>query len=185
ESIEAASTKPFGFMPFYPGPGLGGHCIPVDPQFLAWRAREVQFHARFIELATEINASMPEHVVRRVAEALNERQKPIRGSDILLLGLAYKENVSDVRESPALDVMTLLQRQGANIVYHDPHVPRVVCNGKPYESFPDWHRLLPSMDATVILTHHSSVDYMPLLTARCEIVDERGVLRRLTKTQTD
>jgi len=177
EIIDAAATKPFGFMPFYPGPGLGGHCIPVDPHYLAWRAREMQFNARFIQLATEINASMPQYVVTRIAEALNEKRKPINGSRILVMGVAYKENVGDVRESPALDVMSLLVEQGAELVYHDPHVPKTICQGKIYESYPLWQSLISSVDAIVILTAHEAIDHRPLHRAPCPVVDMRGVLR--------
>jgi UDP-N-acetyl-D-glucosamine dehydrogenase len=177
EIIDAAATKPFGFMPFYPGPGLGGHCIPVDPHYLAWRAREVQFDARFIQLATEINASMPRFVADKVAQALNEQKRAVNGSRILLLGVAYKENVGDVRESPALDVMALLHERGADLLYHDPYVPLVVCRGQEYASCPLSDALLNTVDAVVILTHHRGVNYGPLLRLSCPVVDTRGALR--------
>ena len=179
EVIDAAATKPFGFMPFYPGPGLGGHCIPVDPHYLAWRAREFQFHSRFIELASEINGSMPEHVANKVNNELNERQKSIKGSQALLLGAAYKSDVADVRESPAIDVMTLLLRQGAQLVYHDPNVPVVFCENKRFDSYENWPQLLDSIDIAVILTKHRAIDYSPLLDAPCPVIDTRGVLREL------
>jgi UDP-N-acetyl-D-glucosamine dehydrogenase len=179
EIIDAAATKPFGFMPFYPGPGLGGHCIPVDPHYLAWRARELQFNARFIQLATEINASMPRYVVTKVGEALNERKRPVNGSRALVLGVAYKENVDDVRESPAFDVMSLLIQQGAEIVYHDPFVPKIVVEGKFLESYPLWESLLPTVDVVVILTAHDGLNYARLRHADCPVVDMRGILRRV------
>ena len=180
EVIDAAATKPFGFMPFYPGPGLGGHCIPVDPHYLAWRARERQFHSKLIETASEINASMPKHVADRINKELNERHKSIKGSQALLLGAAYKSNVGDIRESPAIDVMTLLLRQGAELMYHDPNVPTVVCENKRFYSYENWPQLLDSIDIAVILTNHRAIDYAPLLNAPCPVVDTRGALRHMT-----
>jgi len=177
EVVDAAATKPFGFMPFYPGPGLGGHCIPVDPHYLAWRARELEIHARLIQLATEINASMPQHVVHKVADALNAHERALRGSKILVLGVAYKPDVADVRESPALDVMTLLVREGAEVVYHDPYVDHVTCEGNRLESVPAWETLVDRVDAVVILTDHRKIDYSPLRGAQCAVVDTRGALR--------
>jgi UDP-N-acetyl-D-glucosamine dehydrogenase len=179
EIIDAAATKPFGFMPFYPGPGLGGHCIPVDPHYLAWRARELQFHARFIQLATEINASMPRYVVTKIAEALNQRKRPINGSRVLVLGVAYKENVDDVRESPAIDVISILLQQGAELFYHDPFVPKIVVDEKIFESYPLWEHLLPVVDVVVILTAHEGLNYARLRHVACPVVDMRGILRRL------
>lgn len=183
EIIDAAATKPFGFMPFYPGPGLGGHCIPVDPHYLAWRARELQFNARFIQLASEINASMPRHVVAKVAETLNARKRPVNGSRVLILGVAYKENVDDVRESPAFDVMSLLLHQGAEILYHDPFVPKIVVEGKIFESYPLWESLLPVVDVVVILTAHRDLNYARLCYAECPVVDMRGILRRVRQEE--
>ncbi|MFB6240846.1 MAG: nucleotide sugar dehydrogenase, partial [Gemmatimonadota bacterium] len=134
EVIEAADTKPYGFMKFVPGPGLGGHCIPVDPHYLAWKMKTLQYKTRFIELASEINAEMPRHVVSKAAEALNRAKKPVNGSRVLLLGVAYKPGVDDTRESPALDVLQLLEQKGAEIAYHDPHVPAFELDGSRYES---------------------------------------------------
>ena len=134
EVIDAAKTKPFGFMPFYPGPGLGGHCIPIDPFYLTWKAREYGQNTRFIELAGEVNTAMPEFVVRRVADALNTRQKSVKGSRILILGLAYKANVDDDRESPSYTLLDLLKRQGAHVAYYDPHVPVI----RPTREHPHW-----------------------------------------------
>jgi UDP-N-acetyl-D-glucosamine dehydrogenase len=181
EVIEAAKTKPFGFMPFYPGPGLGGHCIPIDPFYLTWKAREVGQHTRFIELAGEINTKMPEHVVHRVADALNARQKPISGSKILILGLAYKPNVDDERESPSYVLMKLLTERGAEVQYHDPYVPVI----KPTREHPQfagkksvgWNQaIIESFDLVLIATNHSCVNYQELGEwAQC-IVDTRNAM---------
>lgn len=181
EVITAAKTKPFGFMPFYPGPGLGGHCIPIDPFYLTWKARECGQHTRFIELAGEINAKMPEHVVRRVADALNARQKPISGSKILILGLAYKPNVDDERESPSYVLMKLLTERGADVQYHDPYVPVI----KPTREHPQfagkksvgWNEgIVESFDLVLIATNHSCVNYQELGDwAQC-IVDTRNAM---------
>jgi UDP-N-acetyl-D-glucosamine dehydrogenase len=181
EVIEAARTKPFGFMPFYPGPGLGGHCIPIDPFYLTWKAREYGQHTRFIELAGEINTRMPEHVVRAVADALNTQCKAIKGSRILLLGLAYKPNVDDERESPSYALMKLLAERGAEVAYYDPYVPVI----KPTREHPqfagrksvEWNRAtIEAFDLVLIATNHSSVDYRELGDwARC-IVDTRNAM---------
>ena len=181
EVIEAAKTKPFGFMPFYPGPGLGGHCIPIDPFYLTWKAREYGQHTRFIELAGEINTRMPEHVVHRVADALNSQQKSINGSRILVLGLAYKPNVDDERQSPSYVLMDLLQDRGAEVAYYDPYVPVI----KPTREHPrsagrqsvQWDRAtVENFDLVVIATNHSSVNYHQLGEwARC-IVDTRNAM---------
>jgi UDP-N-acetyl-D-glucosamine dehydrogenase len=136
EIIDAAASKPFGFMPFYPGPGLGGHCIPVDPFYLSWKARSNGFEARFIELAGMVNGYMPKHVVHKIVDALNDREKSVRGSRILILGVAYKPDVSDTRESPALEIIRLLQQRGAHVFYHDPHVPELTVDGTTMKSIP-------------------------------------------------
>src|SRR3989440_11756315 len=181
EVIEAAKTKPFGFMPFYPGPGLGGHCIPIDPFYLTWKAREFGQHTRFIELAGEINTAMPEYVVRAVADALNTRCKAINGSKILILGLAYKPNVDDERESPSYALMKLLAERGAEVAYYDPYVPVI----KPTREHPqfagkksvEWNRgTIAAFDLVLIATNHSSVNYHELGDwARC-IVDTRNAM---------
>src|SRR5882724_8122963 len=181
EVIEAARTKPFGFMPFYPGPGLGGHCIPIDQFYLTWKAREYGQHTRFIELAGEINTQMPEHVVHRVADALNSQQKSINGSRILVLGLAYKPNVDDERQSPSYVLMDLLQDRGAEVAYYDPYVPVI----KPTREHPrsagrqsvQWnHATIENFDLVLIATSHSSVNYHELGEwARC-IVDTRNAM---------
>jgi UDP-N-acetyl-D-glucosamine dehydrogenase len=178
EVIDAAATKPFGFMPFYPGPGLGGHCIPIDPFYLSWKSKEAGIEARFIELAGYINGRMPEFVVEKVQKALNDASKSVRGSHIHILGTAYKKNIDDVRESPALDIILLLQRLGATVTFSDPFVPRLQANGVTLES----QDLLPSVDkadCVVIVTDHSGVDY-PTVVNRCKrIVDTRNALRGL------
>jgi UDP-N-acetyl-D-glucosamine dehydrogenase len=184
EVIEAARTKPFGFMPFYPGPGLGGHCIPIDPFYLTWKAREYGQHTRFIELAGEINTRMPEHVVHRVADALNSQQKSINGSRILVLGLAYKPNVDDERQSPSYVLMDLLQDRGAEVAYHDPYVP-VIKSTREHPHFAgrksvEWNRaIVENFDLVLIATNHSLVNYHELgAWARC-IVDTRNAMARV------
>jgi UDP-N-acetyl-D-glucosamine dehydrogenase len=181
EVIGAAKTKPFGFMPFYPGPGLGGHCIPIDPFYLTWKAREYGQHTRFIELAGEINTRMPEHVVHRVADALNSQQKSINGSRILVLGLAYKPNVDDERQSPSYVLMDLLQQRGAEVAYYDPHVP-VIKPTREHAHFAgkksvEWsHAMIENFDAVLIATNHSCVNYRELGDwANC-IVDTRNAM---------
>jgi UDP-N-acetyl-D-glucosamine dehydrogenase len=181
EVIEAAKTKPFGFMPFYPGPGLGGHCIPIDPFYLTWKAREHGEHTRFIELAGEINTRMPEHVLHRVADALNAQQNSINGSRILVLGLAYKPNVDDERQSPSYVLMDLLEQRGAEVAYHDPYVPVI----KPTREHPqfagresvEWNRAtIGNFDVVLIATNHSLVNYQELADwAHC-IVDTRNAM---------
>ncbi len=177
EVIEAAATKPFGFLPFYPGPGLGGHCIPIDPFYLSWKARMSGFEARFIELAGQINGSMPEHVVNRVRRALNQDGKAVRGSRVLLLGVAYKADIDDLRESPALDILRLLEEDGARVTYHDPYVPRFALEGRTYESVPLDARSLRGCDLVVITTAHSSIDYAAVLREAARIVDTRNALK--------
>lgn len=181
EVIDAAATKPFGFMPFYPGPGLGGHCIPVDPYYLSWKVREVGFEARFIDLAGQTNAAMPHHVVDKIADALNQDGKALRGSRVLLMGIAYKPEVGDVRESPALDVLALLLKKGAVVSYHDPFVPSITVQlpsgGATLTSEPCTRELLATADCVVVLTDHSAFDYTELVAAAKLIVDTRNAVR--------
>jgi UDP-N-acetyl-D-glucosamine dehydrogenase len=177
EVIDAAKTKPFGFMPFYPGPGLGGHCIPIDPFYLSWKARQTGFECRFIELAGHINASMPDYVVERVAEALNTIRKPINGSRIHLFGVAYKRDVNDMRESPALDVLELLQKRGAELSYTDPFVPELRHNGQVMLSADVATVLKRPPDCGVICTDHSQFDYAPIVKSGALLVDTRNALK--------
>ena len=181
EVIEAAKTKPFGFMPFYPGPGLGGHCIPIDPFYLTWKAREYGKHTRFIELAGEINTAMPEHVVHRVADALNARNKAVKGSRVLILGLAYKPNVDDERESPSYVLMDLLIERGAEVDYYDPYLP-VIKPTREHSYFAgkksvDWNRTtVQNFDLVLIATNHSCVNYQELGDWAQSIVDTRNAM---------
>ena len=179
EVIEAAATKPFGFMKFTPGPGLGGHCIPVDPHYLSWKMRTLNYKTRFIELASEINAEMPLFVVGKVRQALNAGRKSVNGSTILLLGVAYKPDIDDVRESPALDIIKLLQIDGARVLYSDPFVPSVSENGHCIESTPLTAELLESVDATLIVTDHSAVDYAMVVDRSRVVVDARNATARV------
>jgi UDP-N-acetyl-D-glucosamine dehydrogenase len=181
EVIDAAATKPFGFMKFTPGPGIGGHCIPLDPHYLAWKMRTLNYKTRFIDLASEINSEMPAVVVRKVAYALNEEKKSVNGSHILVLGVAYKKDISDMRESPALDVIRLLESQGAEVVYHDPHVPTYRENEHERSSVPLTDAELKRSDAVVIVTDHSSVDYQRVVDLAPVIVDSRNATAKLTK----
>ena len=182
EVIEAAKTKPFGFHPFYPGPGLGGHCIPIDPLYLSWKARQYGRPTRFIELAAEINTYMPEHVVTRVGEALNERGKALKGSRVLVLGLAYKKDVDDVRESPSVTLIELLQSRGAKVDYHDPHVPAAKPmrehNITSMRSVPLTPARLKKYDCVLISTDHSSVDYDMVVHNSDLVVDTRNATGR-------
>lgn len=181
EVIDAAATKPFGFMKFTPGPGLGGHCIPIDPLYLSWKLRGLQYTARFIELASEINTGMPRYVVSKIQDALNEQGKPLKNSSILVLGVAYKPDIDDLRESPALDVIGLLHQKGALVSYHDPYVPRIKHDGWSHESVPDMTAAIQGADCVVIITNHSSYDYQALLEkAKC-IVDTRNALGKAGK----
>lgn len=177
EVIDAAKTKPFGYMAFYPGPGLGGHCIPIDPFYLTWKAREFEVATKFIELAGEVNTSMPYHVVTKTMEALNRHRKPLHGSRILLVGLAYKANVDDMRESPTLKLWELFERQGAEVAYHDPYIPEV----KPNREHPEFtgRKSVPiseagEFDAAVIVTAHANVDHAELLRLAPLVVDTRN-----------
>lgn len=177
EVIEAAKTKPFGFMPFYPGPGLGGHCIPVDPHYLTWKAKMNGFEPRLIELAGEINSHMPAFMLSRVAGALNEQQKSLKGSRILALGVAYKRDVSDTRESPALEVLQNLHEKGALVEYCDPYVPAVELDGRVIRSVELTPAVLQSMDCVIVLTDHSSLDYALVAAYSTLVVDSRNALR--------
>jgi UDP-N-acetyl-D-glucosamine dehydrogenase len=181
EVIEAASTKPYGFMKFLPGPGLGGHCIPVDPTYLSWKMKSLNFSARFIELATEINGHMPDHVADRVGDLLNEERLPVNGSRILVLGVAYKPDVSDMRESPALDVVKLLREKGGQVSYHDPHVAELDLEGTTLKSIDLTDDALSSADLVVIVTDHSSVDYNRVVTQSQRIFDTRNATKHVTE----
>jgi UDP-N-acetyl-D-glucosamine dehydrogenase len=175
EVIDAAKTKPFGFMPFYPGPGLGGHCIPVDPFYLSWKARQTGFECRFIELAGQINGSMPAFVVDRIGEALNTRKQAVNGSRVHLFGVAYKRDVSDMRESPALDILELLHRRGAQLSYTDPYVPRLEHGDIAMTSVPEDR--IDGVDCVVICTDHRAFDYGSMVTRFPLVVDTRNALK--------
>ncbi|MGA7305662.1 MAG: nucleotide sugar dehydrogenase, partial [Rhodothermales bacterium] len=158
EVVDAAATKPFGFMKFTPGPGLGGHCIPIDPHYLSWKLRTLNYNARFIELASDVNSRMPAHWVQRVQDALNDAGKALRGSEVLVLGVAYKKDVSDLRESPALEIIRLLEAKGCIVRYHDPHVPAFVHGDREWSSVVDLDAALESADCVVVATDHSFYD---------------------------
>jgi UDP-N-acetyl-D-glucosamine dehydrogenase len=177
EVIDAAKTKPFGFMPFYPGPGLGGHCIPIDPFYLSWKARQSGFECRFIELAGQVNGAMPEYVVQLIAEALNSTRKPLNGSRVHLFGMAYKPNVGDVRESPALDILELLSRQGAIVTYSDPYVASLKHGTDTLVSMTEEAALAAAADCYVICTNHDVFDYDLIVTRAGLIVDTRNALK--------
>lgn len=182
EVIDAAATKPFGFMPFYPGPGLGGHCIPIDPFYLSWKVKEVGFEARFIELAGQVNAAMPHHVLEKITDALNNRCKAVKGAKVLVLGVAYKSDVNDVRESPALDVIALLLRKGANVIYHDPFVPHIDAErwtgGLHMDSIPYSLDEVSSADCVVVLTDHAVFNYDEIVDHAPVIVDTRNAIKK-------
>ncbi|MBK5295894.1 MAG: nucleotide sugar dehydrogenase [Vicinamibacteria bacterium] len=180
EVIDAARTKPFGFMAFYPGPGLGGHCIPIDPFYLSWKARQSGFESRFIELAGHINGAMPRHVIDRVSDALNTAAKPIKGSRVHLLGMAYKANVGDYRESPAIDIARLLEQRGAIVSYSDPHVPAVDEHGFAMLETPLDVALTSGIDCAVIVTDHRDFDYQDLVKRAPLVVDTRNALKGVT-----
>ena len=175
EVIEAAATKPFGFMPFYPGPGLGGHCIPIDPFYLSWKTKQAGIEARFIELAGYINGQMPHFVVDKIQNALNDAGKPVKGSHIHILGVAYKKDIEDLRESPALDVMLLLKRRGARLTYSDPYVPQLQLDGDDLYAQPE--ALAGEADCAAIITDHSSFDYPRIAAQARLIVDARNALK--------
>ena len=184
EVIDAASTKPFGFQPFYPGPGLGGHCIPVDPFYLSWKAKECDFHTRFIELAGEINTNMPYHVLDSVSRALNQQRKALNGSKVLVLGVAYKKDVDDLRESPALTIIELLQKEGAQVSYHDPYFPQVG-RGRKYDLQMKCAQLdnFAQYDCVVIVTDHSDYDYERIVRESKLVVDTRNATRGLKSSK--
>jgi UDP-N-acetyl-D-glucosamine dehydrogenase len=177
EVVEAAATKPFGFMPFWPGPGLGGHCIPVDPHYLAWKLRAHNFTARFVELADAVNSRMPAHVVSVVADALNARKQALNGSRILVLGVAYKPDITDVRESPALEVIEALLAKGAEVAYHDPFVPLVRLTERELSSVALDERAISDASCVLITTHHSTVDYGRVVEHATLVVDSRNATR--------
>jgi UDP-N-acetyl-D-glucosamine dehydrogenase len=177
EVIDAAATKPFGFMPFYPGPGVGGHCIPIDPYYFAWKVQEEECRARLIELAGDINDRMPEYVVERVADALNDRGKSLRGSRILILGISYKKDVGDIRESPALKVLDRLHRKGAQVSYHDPYVPVCVNGIGPMTSVALDDDTLAASDCVLLLTDHRDLPYDRIVRQSRLLVDTRNALR--------
>jgi UDP-N-acetyl-D-glucosamine dehydrogenase len=176
EIIDAAATKPFGYMKFTPGPGLGGHCIPIDPLYLSWKLRALNYTARFIDLASEINTGMPRYVVTKVQDALNEQMKPLKGSRVLVVGAAYKPDVDDIRESPALDIIGMLMQKGAEVEYHDPFIPKITHDEWFLESIPDVIEGAGAVDCVVIVTNHSMYDYQRILEQAPLIVDTRNAL---------
>jgi UDP-N-acetyl-D-glucosamine dehydrogenase len=177
EVIDAAATKPFGFMPFYPGPGLGGHCIPIDPFYLSWKSKQSGIEARFIELAGYINGRMPHFVVEKIQNALNDRSKPVRGSHIHILGVAYKRDIDDVRESPALDIIHLLTQRGARVTYSDPHIAQVRIQEDEILSAVELEPAIGEADIVVIITDHTSFDYERIVDRSKVIVDTRNALK--------
>jgi UDP-N-acetyl-D-glucosamine dehydrogenase len=181
EVIDAAATKPFGFMKFTPGPGLGGHCIPIDPLYLSWKMKSFNYNARFIELASEINTNMPRYVVSRVMEALNDRGKPVKGSRVLVLGAAYKPDIDDVRESPSLDVIGLLMKKGADVEYHDPYIPHIhhETDGWQMDSVQDMMKAIREADAVVIVTDHKVYDYEAIVREAKFVFDSRNATRKV------
>jgi len=181
EVIDAAATKPFGFMKFTPGPGLGGHCIPIDPLYLSWKLRALNYTARFIELASEINTGMPRYVVGLVQDALNDHAKSIKGSKILVLGAAYKPDIDDLRESPALDVIGLLEQKGAEVSYHDPYVPCIAHEHWMRESVPDVMTAVREADCVVVVTNHKVYDYPAILDSARLIVDTRNAFGKIAR----
>jgi UDP-N-acetyl-D-glucosamine dehydrogenase len=178
EVIEAAATKPFGFMKFLPGPGLGGHCIPIDPHYLAWKMRGLNYKTRFIDLAGEVNTEMPVFWVRKVSEALNDRGRSMKGAKVLVLGVAYKRDIDDIRESPALDIIRLMEQQGATVRYHDPYVARFEENGHQMASVPLTEAEVRAADCVVVVTDHTGVDYAMIRRAAPAVVDTRHVMPR-------
>ncbi len=183
EVIDAAASKPFGFMKFTPGPGLGGHCIPIDPLYLSWKMKSFNYNARFIELASEINTNMPRYVVTRLLDAMNDRGKVLKGSKVLVLGAAYKPDIDDVRESPALDVIGLLRKKGAQLEYHDPYIPRIhhEYDGWHMDSVEDVMKAVKDADAVVIVTNHKVYDYAAILKEAKFIFDTRNAMGNIAK----
>jgi UDP-N-acetyl-D-glucosamine dehydrogenase len=183
EVIDAAATKPFGFMPFYPGPGIGGHCIPVDPLYLSWKVRLTGYEAQFIALADQINRAMPEHVVTLVTDSLNERGRAVRGSAVLVLGVTYKADVNDIRESPALEIIEMLERKGANVSYADPFTPQLTANGLKLSSVEATPDAVAGADCVLILTNHSCFDYGVIAERASLVVDTRNALKGIRHTR--
>jgi UDP-N-acetyl-D-glucosamine dehydrogenase len=184
EIIDAAATKPFGFMPFYPGPGLGGHCIPIDPHYLSWKLKSLNYYAHFIELAGEINSNMPEWVVARIGRMMNDRYaRSISKMKILVLGIAYKRDIKDVRESPSLDVIKLLEDAGAKVIYNDPHVPSFRWKGGTAKSVKLTAATLKSVDLVVVLTDHSKYDYQFIVDNAKAVFDSRNATKKVTKNR--
>jgi UDP-N-acetyl-D-glucosamine dehydrogenase len=181
EVIDAAATKPFGFMKFTPGPGLGGHCIPIDPLYLSWKLRSLNYNARFIELASEINTNMPRYTLSKIQDALNIQQKAVNGSRVLILGAAYKPDIDDLRESPALDVIHLLQEKGADVAYHDPYIPHLDHDNIRLDSVSDLMAEVAAADCVAIITNHSDYDYPAILAAAQMVVDTRNALGKAGK----
>jgi UDP-N-acetyl-D-glucosamine dehydrogenase len=179
EIIDAAASKPFGFMPFYPGPGLGGHCIPIDPHYLSWKLKSLNYYARFIEMAGDINSHMPEYVIDRIRRVLNEFSKAVKGSTIIVLGIAYKRDIKDVRESPALDVIKLLEREGAKVYYNDPYVPQIKWNDGILRSTKLTETLLKKADMAVIVTDHTSYNYQWIVDNSKLIFDTRNATKKI------
>jgi UDP-N-acetyl-D-glucosamine dehydrogenase len=183
EVIEAAATKPFGFMPFYPGPGIGGHCIPVDPLYLSWKVRLTGYEAQFIALADQINRAMPEHVVALVGEALNDRAHALRGASVLVMGITYKADVNDIRESPALEILEMLERKGAHVSYADPFTPQLVLGGVKLTAVEPTADAIAAADCVLILTNHSSFDYATIADRASLVVDTRNALKAYRQTR--
>jgi len=184
EVIDAAATKPFGFMKFYPGPGLGGHCIPIDPHYLSWKMKSLNYKTKFIDLAAEINTAMPEYVIQNVSNGLNHHKKSINGSSVLLIGMAYKKNIEDLRESPSIDIYNLLVEKGAKVNYHDPYCPIVKVDGNSeLKSKKLTEKLLQNSDVVVITTDHSNIDYQFIVDNAKLVVDTRNVTKKLKHTK--
>jgi UDP-N-acetyl-D-glucosamine dehydrogenase len=181
EVIDAAATKPFGFMRFTPGPGIGGHCIPLDPHYLAWKMRTLNYRTRFIDVASEINSQMPDFVVEKVAHALNDGRKAVKGSRVLVVGVAYKKNIDDIRESPALDVIRLLEGRGAEVTYHDPYIPSFTEDGHKRTGVALTAETLAKSDSTVIITDHSNIDYQLIVDHASVVVDTRNATARVVR----
>jgi UDP-N-acetyl-D-glucosamine dehydrogenase len=181
EVIDAAATKPFGFMKFTPGPGLGGHCIPIDPLYLSWKLRSLNYTARFIELASEINTGMPRFVVSKIQDGLNDHGKPIKGSRVMILGVAYKPDIDDMRESPALDVIGLLKQKGAIVSFFDPYVPTVSHEDWQLKSVPDLKKEVKAVDCVAVITNHSQLDYQMILDDAKLIIDTRNAFGKMAK----
>ena len=177
EIIDAAATKPFGFMPFYPGPGLGGHCIPIDPLYLSWKARISGFEPRFIDLANQVNVSMPRVVSSMVGDVLNDRGRSLKGSSIIVLGVSYKRDVNDARESPAIEILAELSKRGAVVTYHDPYVPELTVDGHSFRSVPLDDKVLSDADCVLIVTDHTGIDYKRVVELAKVVVDTRNATR--------